>query len=178
MDFGSITSPRRVNLLISFMDIQGFRSISGTTGDLLQLFDLLNGWATIIVKHVDQAGGRVMKFIGDSCLIIFPEDEADRGVRAMLTVKQEVEAYFKSKGFPNKVRTTAHVGEAVLGQFGAGSCKQLDVFGDSVNTAASLERADRAGRLTISAQAFRRLSPTTRKFFHKYTPPVVYLAEH
>jgi hypothetical protein len=29
----------------------------------------------------------------------------------------------------------------------------------------------------ISPQAFRKLSPATRKSFHKYTPPVVYVAE-
>ncbi len=41
MDFGSITTPKRVNLLISFMDIQGFLGIAQATPDLIQLFELL-----------------------------------------------------------------------------------------------------------------------------------------
>jgi len=33
------------------------------------------------------------------------------------------------------------------------------------------------GRFTISPQLFRKLDAATRKSFHKYTPPVTYLAD-
>ena len=78
MDFTKITRPTTTSLLISFMDIQGFLRIAQVQRDLIMLFELLNGWATIIIDEVERAGGRVVKFIGDACLIVFPGRDADK----------------------------------------------------------------------------------------------------
>jgi len=177
MELSDVRTPRKADLLISFMDIRGFLGIAGAVPDLIRLFDLLNGWAAIIIKEIDEAGGRVVKFIGDACLSIFHGEDTDAGVLALLSAKTKAEAYLQKNGFPNRMRVTAHVGEAVIGEFGFGTCKAVDVFGDSVNTAASLERSDRRGQLIISPQAFRKLTPPVRKMFHKFTPPIVYIAE-
>jgi class 3 adenylate cyclase len=67
MDFSSLTTPVKVNALICFMDIQGFRSISRAVPDPLQVFDLPNGFARIPVAIAEGTAGRVVKFIGDSC---------------------------------------------------------------------------------------------------------------
>ena len=177
MEFSTITTPTRVDLLISFMDIQGFLGIAKAQHDLTKLFDLLNNWAKIIIKDVEQARGRVVKFIGDACLIVFAEEDADLGVQTLISLKAKAEAFLLDQGFKNKIKVTGHVGEAVMGPFGAGNCRSIDVFGDSVNIASTLERSDHHGRLILSPQAFRKLSSSTRKLFHKYTPPIVYVAE-
>ncbi len=177
MDISKVTTPRKVSLLISFMDIMGFLGIAQKLKDPLDHFSLLGGFAEIVIHDVESAGGRVIKFIGDSALSVFPEEEADQGVRTLISLKARLEAYLSQKGFPNKLRMTAHVGEVAIGPFGEGHCRQLDVFGDAVNMAATLERAGHGGRLVISPQAFRKLSAATRKVFHRYTPPKVYLAE-
>jgi class 3 adenylate cyclase len=177
MDFSTITTPTRVTLLISFMDIQGFLGIAQAQHDLTKLFDLLNNWAGIIIKDVERAHGRVVKFIGDACLIVFAEEDADLGVQTLVSLKAKAEAFLREQGFKNRIKVTGHVGEAVMGAFGTGNCTSIDVFGDSVNIASTLERSDHHGRFVLSPQAFRKLSPSTRKLFHKYTPPVVYVAE-
>lgn len=175
MDFSTIRTPTRVNLLISFMDIQGFARIAQAVTDLNKLFDLLNGWAALVVTGIESAGGRVIKFIGDSALCVFPEDQASGGVKALLAAKQKSEQYLESRGFSSRLRVTGHVGEAIVGVFGTGKCIGLDVFGDSVNVSATLERSDKHGQFILSPQAFRKLDASTRKAFHKHTPPVVYI---
>ena len=177
MDVSPTVTPRRVNLLISFMDILGFMKFTKKMQDPTEVFDLLNGWAAAIVAEVEPAGGKVIKFIGDSCLSIFTEDKVDAGIQALLTAKRKGEDYLQGKGFATKIRATAHFGEVAIGEFGSGQCKGLDVLGDSVNIAATLDGGDRRGRLILSPQAFRKLEATSRKGFHKYTPPVVYVAE-
>ena len=143
MDFSNITTPVRVDLLISFTDIQGFSRIAQQLQDLNRLFELLNNWATILINQIETAGGRVIKFIGDSCLSVFPAEGTDAGVRALLSAKQEAETFLKVQGFASTMRVTGHVGEAIVGLFGAGGCRGVDVFGESVNTSAALERNDR-----------------------------------
>ena len=158
------------------MDVQGFRKIAQSVQDLEVLFDLMNGWAAVIIGEIEAAGGRVIKFIGDSCLSVFAEDRVDAGLDALVSAKGRAESYLESRGFRTRMNVTAHFGEAIIGEFGAGGCRGIDVFGDTVNVAASLERGDHSGQLVISAQAFRKLGPESRKRFHKHTPPIVYVA--
>ena len=53
----------------------------------------------------------------------------------------------------------------------------IKFIGDSVNNAAMLAGKDYRARFVITPQVFRKLKPETRKKFHKFTPPVVYIAE-
>jgi len=177
MEFSNASIPETVNVLVAFIDIQGLRTISDALKDPVKLFSFLDSWAKIVIKEVEGTDGKVLKFIGDECLIVFPDQSADSGIQTLLSAKRKVEKYFKSLGYANKVRITAHYGEAAIGEFGAGTCRNLDVIGETVNTAAGLGRGEHRGQLIISSQAFRKLSPVTRKRFHKYTPPIVYLAE-
>lgn len=177
MDFSKVTTPQKANLLVSFMDIQGFLGIAQKLKDPLDQFSLLSGFARMVIHDVESTSGRVIKFIGDSALVVFPEEAVDQGVKTLLALKARLEGYLSEKGFANRLRITAHFGEVAIGLLGEGHCRQLDILGDSVNTAAMLERAGHGGRLVISPQAFRKLSPSTRKLFHRFTPPQVYLAE-
>ncbi len=177
MDFSKVTTPRKENLLIAFMDIQGFLSIGQRLSDPLQMFDLLDGFARIVTRGIREAGGIVVKFIGDACLVVFAEDAVEDGVLALIAVKADCERYLQGRGFPNRLRVTAHFGEAALGLLGVEPDRRLDVLGDSVNVAASLEKTGHRGRLVITAATFRRLGPAGRRRFHKFPEPIVYLAE-
>jgi adenylate cyclase len=177
MTFSKVTVPEQTNLLIAFIDIQGLKGIADVLKDPMKLFSFLDSWAKIVIKEIDATEGRVLKFIGDECLIAFPDQGVNTGILTLLSIKKKVEKYFKSLGYANKVRITAHYGEVAIGQFGTGSHKNLDVIGETVNTASGLGRGEHRGQLIISAQAFRKLSTSTKRQFHKYAPPIVYLAE-
>lgn len=177
MDLSSITNPLKTDLLLCFCDVQNFRRIAEGKPGPIDLFRLLDGWAAITIEDVEKAGGIVVKFIGDESLIAFPPERADAGVNALLALKTKMEKYFEKEQCATKVRCCAHYGEAAIGAFGTGRNRCIDVFGDSVNVAATMERGEHRGRFLISAQAFRKLLPATRRKFHKYTPPIAYLAE-
>lgn len=121
--------------------------------------------------------GGVVKVIGDAILLVFPDDEVDIGVECLLDLKARIESVLRRSGFANRLRITAHFGEAAIGLLGEDRNRSIDVLGHAVNVASVLERGEHAGRLIISPQAFRRLSSATRKVFHRYTPPIVYLAQ-
>jgi class 3 adenylate cyclase len=177
MDLTSLKKPQKANLLVSFMDIQNFLAISHGIPDPLKLFDLMNTVARAIVEEVEGTPGLVVKFIGDACLVVFPEDAVDAGVHVLIAIKAKVEKLLSDSGFPNKLRVTAHFDEAVIGPYGWGDHIRMDVLGDGVQIAATLGRGEHKGMLIISPQAFRKLSAQMRKKFHKYTLPIVYVAE-
>ena len=176
-DFHSITKVQKANLLICFYDIANFSSISRSKVDSIEIFELLNGMAKITYNAVNNSTGYVVKFIGDSALLIFPESSIDEGASLLLSLKEKLEEFFQAKGFSIKVAFNLHFGEVALGPFGNDSHTTLEVFGDHVNATAALAKGQHRGRFVISPQVFRKLSPETRKKFHKYTPPIVYLAE-
>jgi len=59
----------------------------------------------------------------------------------------------------------------VTGLIGAHGNKQPDVYGETVNTAATMQ----SNGIAVSPQVFRLLSPAARKLFKKHTPPVTYI---
>ena len=63
-----------------------------------------------------------------------------------------------------------HVGPVLAGSFGPKGDERFDVIGKTVNIAARLGRRG----LTLSAQAFRCLSPEGRKRFQKILQPITY----
>jgi len=176
MDLASVTALQRTNLLVSFLDLQGFVGIAQTIQGPEELFRFAKGWASIIIREVDQTSGRVLKLVGDECLVVFPEDSVDSGMDALLSMKKKTERYLKEMGFSSKLRVTAHFGEVAIGPFGEGSFRSVDVYGDTVNVAATLGWREHRGQFVISPQTFRKLSPATRKNFRKHTPPIVYLS--
>ena len=117
------------------------------------------------------AGGRVVKFIGDAGLLVFPAEHVDAGVLALFDLKQRVDEFMVGRGWPCRLMAKAHFGTVAAGAFGARGDKRYDVLGKTVNTTARLESAG----IALSADAFRQLSPETRKRFKKHTPPIAYI---
>jgi adenylate cyclase len=164
-------SPRRARLLIAFCDIDGFTGIARRLGDDLAVFELMDGF----VKCAESTllpSGLIVKWIGDEFLYV--SERADEGLRALLEAKAALESYLAVSGCGGTLRLQAHVGEAVIGNIG--STGLLDVYGDSVNRAATFCRERRAGSVVISPEAFRALSPETRRLFRRQTPQILYIA--
>ena len=120
---------------------------------------------------VERAGGRVVKFIGDAALLVFPEDAVDRGVEGLLQLKDTVDDLMQERGWDCRLAVKAHFGTTVAGPFGAAGAKRFDVIGKAVNTAATLDSTG----VTLSVAAFRKLGPELRRRFHKHTPPITYI---
>jgi len=155
-------------LLIAFSDLHGYSRHASRTPDA-EVAETMEQLYQRTEAAVAKAGGRVVKFIGDSAMMVFPEDAVDRGVHALLDLKDDVEQWLATIGWKSNMVVKAHYGTVIAGSYGAQ--QRFDVIGFAVNTAAMLDSRGFA----LSAQAFRKLAPDTRKRFKKHTPPITYI---
>ena len=124
---------------------------------------------------IEPTSGQIIKYIGDAILIAFPEDDADAGVDTMMELQRRLHAEFEQLDLPTRVSMGLHVGEVVVGRMKP--IDTPDIFGEAVDRAVTIDRRQHRGRVVISPETFRRLAAATRKAFHKFTPPMVYVAE-
>lgn len=158
------------SLLVAFVDLTRFASQSQRVGDV-ELADGIDAYYEQVGASVQDAGGRVVKFVGDGVLIVFGEDQVDRGVEMLLALKEAVDRSMAERGWECRLIAKAHFGTAVAGPFGSAGDKRHDIIGKAVNIAAVLDSAG----VTLSVAAFRKLSPPLRRRFKKHTPPVTYI---
>jgi adenylate cyclase len=165
-------SPLRTetSLLISFIDLTHYQSQARKITDT-RLAETMNAFYGLISTSIQQAGGRVVKFIGDASLIVFTEDKIDAGVKALLSLKTALDAWLETCGWESRLIVKAHFGLVIAGLFGPKEDLRFDVIGKEVNTAATLESSG----LAISAELFRKLNPETRTHFKKHSSPITYI---
>ena len=123
-------------------------------------------FATTLVRA---GGGRVVKFIGDAALAVFPQDGADSGVQALLNLKDAADQFMVERGWDCRLILRVHAGTVAAGHFGPE--RRYDVLGKAVNVTARLE----SNGIALSAEAFRSLGPHMRTRFKKHTPPITYI---
>jgi class 3 adenylate cyclase len=116
------------------------------------------------------AGVRIVKFMGDAGLCVFPKERADDAVAALCELTVSARRLAAESGFDAYLNVNVHAGPVLQGTFGAPGCESLDVIGKTVNIAARLGRRG----VTLSAQAFRLLGKEARVSFDKIKPPITY----
>jgi adenylate cyclase len=158
------------HLLIVFTNLSRFSAQSLRQSDS-ETADGLDEYYETLAAAVTAAGGTLVKFIGDGALVVFPEDAVDRGVGAILNAKPAIDKLLSVRNWECRFNAKVHFGVVVAGLFGAREDKRFDIIGKTVNTAAMLDSAG----VTLSVEAFRKLSPALRTHFKKDTPPVTYI---
>jgi class 3 adenylate cyclase len=169
------STPRRLELLVAFADLSAFaRFVQGREEE--EVFQVMAEYYELVGDIVEGAGGRVVKFIGDASLMVFPAERVDDGVLALRALQEQGDRFFAAHGGPCRHVIKAHFGPVIGGMVGAREDKRFDVLGNTVNTAAMLSASASPSRtLALTPQVFRRLSPETRRLFKKHTPPVTYI---
>jgi adenylate cyclase len=157
-------------LLVVFVDLTRFAAQSQRVDDM-ELADTLDAYYEQVGASVQDAGGRVVKCLGDGVLIVFDDAHVDRGVERLLALKDVVDHAMARRGWECRLVVKAHFGTVVSGPFGRAGDKRYDIIGKTVNTAVTLD----ATGVTLSVAAFRKLSPALRRRFKKHTPPVTYI---
>jgi adenylate cyclase len=157
-------------LLVVFVDLTRF-GVQSQRVDDAELAHGLDAFYEEVGATVAAAGGRVVKYLGDAALIVFEAEGVDRGVEALLALKDSVDRSMARRGWECRLVVKAHFGTVVAGPFGGAGDKRPDVIGKAVSVAAALE----ATGVALSVAAFRRLGPALRRRFKKHTPPVTYI---
>jgi adenylate cyclase len=164
------TTPVGVEVLVAFADLSSFARLARTMSSS-QTFEFIAEFAQRTGTLVQASGGTIVKYVGDSALIVWPAELADDAMQALFGLKADVDLWLSKAGHSSQLVIKAHLGEVAWGLLGAPGDLRPDVIGETVNIAALLTSPG----LAVTPQAFRALSPELRQRLKKHTPPVTYL---
>jgi len=151
-------------IYVLFSDLEGFTKMSHVLEPEM-VAKLLNRYLEMLSQVVLDHGGILDKFVGDAVVAfwgapIAMPDDATRAAKAGYAIWQAGEAFraevaAMDPDLPKigKTRVGLHFGEAVVGNFGGENRIQYTALGDSMNTAARLESANKAFKTSVMASA-------------------------
>ena len=154
-------------IFVMFSDLEGFTKMSHAIPPEM-VAKLLNRYLDLLSQVVLDHGGVIDKFVGDAVVAFWgaPISRPDDGMRAARAgyamwqageaFRAEVAAMDPDLPKIGKTRVGLHFGEAVIGNFGGATRIQYTALGDSMNTAARLEAANKA--LDSSVMASREFA--------------------
>ena len=127
----------RINAVLWFSDLRGYTSLADSI-EPAEVIPLLNDYAEVVISAVHEAGGDVLKLIGDGVLAIFQTTDAAAGaLRAAREMKRrvaELSARRQAEGRPvTTVRLGLHVGDVFYGNIGSDERLDFTVVGPAVN---------------------------------------------
>lgn len=162
---------QEAKLVLLAADLAGYARACAHQG-ALDIARFLDAWYHRFATAISARGGRVVKFIGDGCLAVFPED---RVLDAVDVASELAEAVRASRG-PWRIELGANVHLAVVaeGDFGPEPVRRYDVLGSGVN---HLFLMGGGAGIRISEPVFRQLPAERRTVWAKRRPPATYTLE-
>lgn len=148
---------REREVAVLFCDIRNFTGLADHRLPFDIVF-LLNRYFAMVGKAVEQAGGRMDKFIGDGAMALFGVDttnvEACRQaliaasaiVRDLDQLNEELAGEINA---PLRVAVGIHAGPAIVGAMGYRDVMSVTAVGDTVNVASRLELAAKEFDATV-----------------------------
>ncbi|MFT5258787.1 MAG: adenylate cyclase [Saprospiraceae bacterium] len=134
-----------------FTDLEGFTSLSESF-EPAQLVELINEYLDGICHVMIDHGGTIDKIIGDAVHVLFGapaenKNHAQDAVRCALAVDVFTELFREQKNAQGidlgVTRIGINTGNAVVGNFGGEARFDYTAYGDTINTAARLEGANK-----------------------------------
>jgi adenylate cyclase len=135
----------RIGAVVWFSDLRGFTKITDSAAPE-QIIPLLNDYAEAVISAIHEAGGEVLKLIGDGTLAIFRADDPGQACRCALSAKtlagQRIAALNRRRAEAGLPVTQAylglHVGEVFYGNVGSSDRLDFTVVGPAVNEASRI----------------------------------------
>jgi adenylate cyclase len=146
-------------IFVVFTDLEGFTKLSHAIEPEM-VATLLNRYLDMLSSVVLAYGGTIDKFIGDAIVAfwgapISRPDDGERAAKAAWALYEAGEEFRKTvpEGVPKigVTRVGFHFGEAIVGNFGGEGRFQYTALGDSMNTAARLESANKQTKSKVLA---------------------------
>ncbi len=146
-----------------FTDLEGFTKLSHAIEPEM-VATLLNTYLETLSDIVLAHGGTIDKFVGDAVVAfwgapIARPDDGERAIKAGWAMYEAGEHFRRNvpDGVPaiGRTRVGVHYGHAIVGNFGGEGRIQYTALGDSMNTAARLESANKQllSKMVVSREA-------------------------
>jgi adenylate cyclase len=153
-------------IAILFADLRSFTQIAESKLPYDVVF-LLNRYFAAMGRAIEEAGGRVDKFIGDGIMALFGLEsgasagcrEAIGAARLMSERMEELNAGLAHEiDEPLRIGIGIHTGPAIVGEMGFGRTTSVTAIGDAVNTASRIEALCKefGCELVVSGEAVER----------------------
>jgi adenylate cyclase len=145
-------------ITVLLADMEGFRGLPERLGVdtvrfMAKYFDLLS-------HQIHAHGGTIAEFVGDTVVAFWNASEhAANACRAAVACQRALQTTHIS-GSTLKARIGIHSGTAVVGTVGSGTQRGFKIMGDTVNTAAALERVNKryGTKIIIGEETWRLAS--------------------
>jgi len=163
-DLGNLTSQSsgvEKVVVILFADIREFTARSETKLPFDVVY-LVNQFSDAMGRAIEDAGGKVDKFLGDGVMALFGVDTSPQdGCRAALIAAKNMQLALDELNArlvddldePLRIGIGIHAGPVVLGEMGYGASRSLTAIGDTVNTASRLESATKEHGVSVCISA-------------------------
>jgi len=135
----------RIGAVLWFSDLRDFTRITDTTAPE-QIIPLLNDYAEAVISAIHEAGGEVLKLIGDGILAIFTADTPGFACRCALDAETRarervnaVSEHRRCQGLPTtSAYLSLHAGDVFYGKIGSSDRLDFTVVGPAVNEASRI----------------------------------------
>ncbi len=172
---GQPTTPgREREIAILFCDIRSFTALADHRLPFDIVF-LLNRYFAVVGKAVEQAGGKMDKFIGDGAMALFGVDTTNveacrQALTAAATILEDLarlnEELADEIAVPLRVAIGIHAGPAIVGAMGYRDVMNVTAIGDTVNVASRLELvAKELNAAVVVSEAAVRMSGVDLSIF-------------
>lgn len=161
----------RIDAVLWFSDLRGFTKISDTAKPD-EVIPLLNDYADAVITAIQQAGGEVLKLIGDGTLAIFRADDpakaSVKALKAEADMRERVRAVNERRQGEERPITSVyvglHIGEVFYGNVGSIDRLDFTVVGPAVNETSRIASMCRSvdRPVLVSSALAEALPPTER----------------
>jgi class 3 adenylate cyclase/tetratricopeptide (TPR) repeat protein/ABC-type transport system involved in cytochrome c biogenesis ATPase subunit len=155
----------RRHLTVMFVDLVGSTEMA-TRIDAEDMRNVITGYQNTVAGVVSRYEGFVAKFMGDGVLCYFGwpranEDDAERAVRAGLSIIDTVMKTKAPDGTPLATRVGIATGVVIVGDLiGSGATQEAAVVGETPNLAARLQGVAQPNQLVLPKETQRLLGNT------------------
>lgn len=126
-----------------YADMRGFSELSDRTTPR-EVVQLLDAYFERVGGAIEDAGGEILKFIGDAILAVFPVEgdpagACQKALAAARSALTSLDGLNAQRGSSLKMGIALHLGEVMYGNIGSHQRLDFTVIGAAVNEAARVE---------------------------------------
>ncbi|MBS0517854.1 MAG: adenylate/guanylate cyclase domain-containing protein [Proteobacteria bacterium] len=161
----------RIESVLWFSDLRGFTAITDTAPPD-EIIPLLNDYADAVITAIRDAGGDVLKLIGDGTLAIFRDDDpavaCAKALKAEFLMRRNVRELNARRAMEARPTTTVylglHIGEVFFGNVGSTDRLDFTVVGPAVNETSRIASMCRSvDRPLLVSSAFAAALPPEKR---------------